>query len=236
MVPSTRIKPPGPVIYPESDIEPMVDNSQQFCWIFTLIGNLAALFRDRIDVFVGSNMVWYPIEGKPEVWAAPDVFVVFGRPKGDRQSFRQWEEQNIPPAVVFEILLPNALASECDERLEFYDRHGVEEYYSYNPATNLLRVFLRDGQLLQQQRPAHGFVSPHLGIRFDFSRPEMVVYAPDGMRFLTFDELTITQVEEVEKRAARLAELSRKARRGQASPEELQELDRLEDQSFPPSP
>ena len=32
--------------------------------------------------------------------------VVFGRPKGRRGSYRQWEEDNIPPQVVFEILSP----------------------------------------------------------------------------------------------------------------------------------
>jgi Uma2 family endonuclease len=35
---------------------------------------------------------------------APDVMVVFGRPKGERRSYRQWQEGNIAPQVVFEIL------------------------------------------------------------------------------------------------------------------------------------
>jgi hypothetical protein len=42
-------------------------------------------------------------------------------------------------------------------------------------------------------------------------------------------------MEQAEVRAARVLELSRKARHGQASPEELEELDRLENQTLPPS-
>jgi hypothetical protein len=39
-----------------------------------------------------------------------------------------------------------------------------------------------------------------------------------------------------EQRATRLAQLSRKARRQQATPEELAELERLEEQSAPQAP
>ena len=43
--------PTDPVDYPESDGQPMADNSKQFDWIVVLAGNLKALFRDRPDVF-----------------------------------------------------------------------------------------------------------------------------------------------------------------------------------------
>src|SRR6266481_5332706 len=94
---------PGPAVigYPESDGKPMADNTKQLRWIVVLFGNLSALFRDRQDVFVAANLFWYPVEGENEVRAAPDVLVVFGRPKGDRGSYRQWEEDNVPMTVVF---------------------------------------------------------------------------------------------------------------------------------------
>ncbi len=38
---------------------------------------------------------------------APDVMVVFGRPKGRRGSYKQWQEDNIAPQVVFAILSPS---------------------------------------------------------------------------------------------------------------------------------
>src|ERR1051325_4607165 len=87
--------PADDVIYLESDGLPMADNSRQFCWIYVIYGNLAAQFSDAKDVLVGGNMFWYPVEGHPEIVQAPDVFVVFGRPKGHRGSYQQWKEGGI---------------------------------------------------------------------------------------------------------------------------------------------
>jgi hypothetical protein len=84
----------------------------------------------------------------------------------------------------------------------------------------------------------------------------MIVFGPEGSRFLTFEEiesareqaeqraglaeqragLAEQRASHAEQRAARLAELGSKARRGLATTEELQELDRLEQASAPPLP
>ncbi len=231
-------RPAAAVVYPESDGEPLADNTKQFRWIYVLFGNIAALFRNARDVFVGGNLLWYPVEGEPEIRAAPDIFAVFGRPKGDRGSYKQWEEDNIPMTVVFEILSPNNRYMEMINKLMFYEDHGVEEYYVYDPDSNGLNIYLRRGEQLLLHRQAHGFVSPRLGIRFDLSGPEMVVYGLDNRRFLTFEELTAQAEKDADlarQRLARLAELSRKARHNQASAEEMQELERLENDASSPS-
>lgn len=225
----------SPTVYPESDGKPMAENTKQLRWIVGLFGNLSALFRDRSDVFVAADLFWYPVEGDDEARAAPDVLVVFGRPPGDRSSYRQWEEGNIPLTVVFEILSPSNTDVEMDDKYIFYEDHGVEEYYVYDPDHNRLKAFIRQGEVFRRVRPVDGFVSPRLGIRFDLSEAEMVVYGPDGRKFLTFQELEAARVQ-AEQRLARLAELSRKTRKGQATAADLQELERLEDESLrPPS-
>jgi Uma2 family endonuclease len=254
--------PPGMVaasaVYPDSDGLPMADNTKQARWIVVLFDNLLALFRERLDVFVAANLLWYAAEGEPEVRAAPDVLVVFGRPRGDRGSYRQWEEDNVPVTVVFEVLSPGNDYEEMDDKQLFYEEHGVLEYYVYNPDRNRLKVFLRQGDVFRRERKADGFVSPRLGIRFDLSGPEMRVFYPDGTPFLTFEQLKDAwehahlraeherqradqeqqqrlaaeeRAEQARQRAARLAELGRKARRGQASADELRELERLEDEA-----
>jgi Uma2 family endonuclease len=220
--------PPPPVVYLEFDGQLLSDNTRQLRWITTLFGNLAALFGERPDVFVAAELWWYPVEGQPEVRTAPDVLVVFGRPKGDRGTYKQWEESNVPPTVVFEVLSPSTTWMELDDMLAFCEEHGVEEFYAYDPDHNRLMAFVRQDDVLRRVRPGQGYVSPRLGIRFDVSGDELVVYRPDGQRFLTFPEQEAAR-REAEQRAARLAELSRKARRGQASAEELRELDRREE-------
>jgi Uma2 family endonuclease len=223
--------PPRPTspIYPESDGKPMADNTKQCRWIFVLFGNIAALFRDMLDVFVAADLFWYPVEGDLDEVTVPDVLVVFGRPKGDRGSYKQWEEDNVPVIVAFEVLSPSNTYMEMTDKHLFYEDHGVEEYYVYDPDANRLNVYLRKGDMLRPVRPVNGFVSPRLGIRFDLTGPEMVVFGPDRNRFLSFEELTAL-LEQSQRRAARMAELGRKARRQQATPEELQELERLEDE------
>jgi Uma2 family endonuclease len=211
----------------------MADNSKQFRWIVILAVNLSALFHQRADVYVGGNLYWYPEQGEDEKRAAPDVFVVFGRPKGDRSSYKQWEEGNIPLTVVFEVLSPSKSVPEMIEKHAFYDEHGVEEYYIYDPEKNNLFGYVRGVETLVGIRKVNGFVSPRLGIRSDLSGSEMVVYRPDGRPFLTFEELEADRERErdradkAERRANRMAELIRKTLRQEATPEEQYELDRL---------
>src|SRR5262249_10159290 len=113
------IPPPlrGPSLYPESDGKPLADNTKQARWIVVLFGNLSALFRAVEEVFIAADLLWYAVEGFPEVRIAPDVLVVFGRPKGDRGSYRQWEEDNIPVTVAFEVLSPSNDYQEMIDKL-----------------------------------------------------------------------------------------------------------------------
>ena len=76
-------------------------------------GGLDALFRDDPDVFVAGDLLWYPVEGDPKTRIAPDAMVVFGRPKGYRGSYKQWDEGGIAPQVVFEVLSPGNRPGRC---------------------------------------------------------------------------------------------------------------------------
>jgi Uncharacterized protein conserved in cyanobacteria len=131
------------VIYPDSDGQPRANNTKQFRWILVIQQNLDWLYANDPNVFVAGDLFWYPVEGKPNIVNAPDVMVVLGRPKGDRGSYQQWNEDNIAPQVVFEILSPGNSQNEMDRKLLFYDRYGVLEYYIYNPENNQLRGWLR---------------------------------------------------------------------------------------------
>ncbi|NJO84000.1 MAG: Uma2 family endonuclease [Blastochloris sp.] len=199
------------LVYPESDGQPMAENTEQFRWIVMIKENLEALFFDRADVFVAGDLLWYPREGHPDIRRAPDAMVVFGRPKGRRGSYRQWLEDHIAPQVVFEILSPGNTLSEILEKRDFYEQYGVEEYYLYNPDTSDLAGMLRQGNTLHVHTPMHGWRSPRLGIRFDTSGNELCLYAPDGQAFLSFSALKQQHAAEhaarqhAEQRAERLA-------------------------------
>jgi Uma2 family endonuclease len=189
------------VIYPESDGQPMADNTEQFRWIVVIKENLELLFANNPSVFIAGDLLWYPVEGNNTVCQAPDVMIAFGRPKGRRGSYLQWREDNIAPQVVFEILSPGNRLKELAKKFQFYDLYGVEEYYLYDPDTVDLNGWLRSqsGRLVVVENMAD-WISPRLGIRFDLSSAELQIYRPDGRRFLTFLELE-QRAEQAEQRA-----------------------------------
>ena len=176
------------IIYPDSDGQPMADNTKQFSWIVRIKENLELLFASDPNVFVAGDLLWYPVEGNNTLRKAPDAMVVFGRPKGDRGSYKQWEENNIAPQVVFEILSPGNTIKEMAEKLEFYDQYGVEEYYVYDPDKVDFSGWLRRENRLRVINPIVGWTSPQLGVRFEIE-DELKIFFPSGESFLTFVEI-----------------------------------------------
>jgi Uma2 family endonuclease len=175
--------------YPDSDGQPMADNTLQFEWIVTIEGGLAALYRHDEDVFVAGDLLWYPVHGSPTIRVAPDALVVFGRPKGYRGSYMQWREDGIAPQVVFEVLSPNNRVLEMIRKYRFYETYGVEEYYVYDPETGELTGFLRDGEALRDIPEMRGWVSPRLGVRFDLEGADLRLAGPDGRPFASYTDL-----------------------------------------------
>lgn len=185
--------------YPESDGKPVADNTLQFRWIMTIQGGIDAWFRNNPEVFVAGDLLWYPVEGQPKVSAAPDVMVAFGRPKGDRGSYLQWQEGGIAPQVVFEILSPNNTVAEMARKRRFYERHGVEEYYLYDPYTGDLSGWQRQEGALATIAAMDGWISPRLGVRFERegdTGDTLVLYHPSGERFVTYVELAAQREQE----------------------------------------
>jgi Uma2 family endonuclease len=178
------------IVYPNTDGQPIAENTVQFEWIVTIKGGLDHLFAEDPNVFVAGDLFWYPVEGHPEIVVAPDAMVAFDRPKGHRLSYLQWEEGNIPSQVVFEVLSPGNRVGEMVRKHEFYALHGVEEYYIYNPDPQRLELsgYLRQGDKLVEIPSMNGHVSPRLKIRFDFDDAGLKLIRPDGQRFLTFEE------------------------------------------------
>ena len=193
--------------YPESDGEPMSDNTLQAFWIIFLYNNLNALLPD----FVAANLLWYPVRGSRKA-LAPDVMVALGRPKGHRGSYKVWEEAGVHPQVAFEIRSPSNDDAEMAAKLADYDRYGVEEYYHYDPHRDLLEVFIRQDGALRLMPVVGSFDSPLLGIRFLLRVGGLGLLTPDGQPFRSFEEeqqrarRAEADARQARERAERLAE------------------------------
>ena len=180
---------PTDVSYPEDDGNRMAENTKQYRWIVIIKENLEILLANNLDAFIAGDLLWYPIEGDNVTCASPDVMVILGRPKGDRGSYQQWKEGNVAPKVTFEIMSPSNTQREMQEKRTFYETHGVDEFYIYDPDRFRLSGYIRQGGKLLPIANMEGWVSPSLNIRFSRSNGELEIFYPDGRRFLTTLEL-----------------------------------------------
>jgi len=136
--------------------------------------------------------------------------IVFGRPKGPRGSYKQWEEDGIAPQVVFEVLSPSNSARDLKDKLDFYQTYGVDEYYVYDPDANRLEVWLRQGGQLRPMSHINGWTSPRLGVRFRLDKDNLTIFYPDDRPFLSPVELA-RSMEQSEQRAAQEQERAEQA-------------------------
>ncbi|HBQ99435.1 MAG TPA: hypothetical protein DD761_13145, partial [Cyanobacteria bacterium UBA11691] len=104
-----------------------------------------------------------PVEEKLPFSQAPDVMVVLGVEKKDRGSYKQWEEGNIVPQVAIEIVSPSNTTGEMNDKFEFYDHYGVEEYYVYDLELNQLQGWLRSGGEINRNSSNGGLEKSFIG-------------------------------------------------------------------------
>jgi hypothetical protein len=167
-----------------------------------------AVFKDRPDVFVAGDLLWYPVKGRIDIRVAPDVLVAIGAPKEMRGSYIQFAENNLPPQVVVEILSPSNTAKEMAKKLAFYETYGVEEYYIYDPIKFIFSVYARHKDTLVLQEIGEEWLSPILGVRWSMKNGILELYRPDGQPFLSYLELLEEQnaaIEELQEQREALA-------------------------------
>jgi Uma2 family endonuclease len=224
---ATVTPPPKPAVvhYPDSDGQPMADNTVQFRWIQMLYAHLAGQYRDDANVFVAGDHLIYPVEGANKVRHAPDVYVAYGRPKGDRGSYKVWDEGGVFPQVIFEVWSPNNRYSDMQDKFAFYEKHGAEEYYILYPEFPMhAEAFRREGAKLVAVAAVNGYVSPRTGLRFALDTGDLTLYGSDGRRLLTVEERAAEQ-ERVERMAReqqeKAAKLAAKLRELGVDPDKL---------------
>lgn len=198
-------------LYPDSDGKPMADNTLQYRWIVRLVTNLRHLLKGEV-AFVAGDLLWYPVQvSQPPVPSqAPDVMVVLGRPQGDRGSYKQWEEDDIAPQVVFEIISPSNTMTEMSHKQMFYEKYGVLEMFFYEPETVNFWGFVRQqpDQSFTLITPLHlPWVSPTLNIRFELFDDGLAVFYPNGESFKEPEEILIERDQTQDKLDRAMAKL-----------------------------
>jgi Uma2 family endonuclease len=197
-----------PIHYPERDGKPMAETDVHIDVLIYLREALRDYFRNEPQVYVAGNMLLYYEEGNPAACVAPDVFVVQGVAKGERRTYKLWEEGQ-PPTVVFEITSRGSRLEDLGTKRALYAILGVQEYFLYDPLGEYLRPPLQ-GYRLQQgeyERMLPGdqgqLVSQTLSLELRLQDGQLLVVNPaTGERLLTPAEAHTARRTEAEARQA----------------------------------
>lgn len=220
------------LVYPESDGKRMAENTKQYDWITFIKSNLDIQFANNSSVFVAGDLLWYPVHGRVDICTAPDVMVALGRPKGHRGSYKQWDEGNVAPQVVFEILSPGNTKEEMAKKLNWYAQYGVVEYYIYDPDKNKFQVYMRSGDMLREESYKTSFwESPLLNIAFELGEEKLDIYYANHKPFLSHLEYSelFYKAQEAAEQAQHIAEEAQEmAKMEQKAKEEAQEMVKME--------
>src|SRR5205085_7440935 len=82
--------------YPTSDGRPIAETDFHRDAIVELIATLRDWFAEDEMTYVSGNILLFYEKGNKRRHVSPDVLVVHGAPKGDRDNYLIWEEGKAP--------------------------------------------------------------------------------------------------------------------------------------------
>ncbi|OGO41137.1 MAG: hypothetical protein A2Z04_08915, partial [Chloroflexi bacterium RBG_16_57_9] len=180
------------VEYPEGDGKPMAETEFHLVLMINLYLTLKYFFRQRPEVYVGSNMLVYYIEGDPTKSFAPDVFVVVGIPKGKRRTYKLWVEGKAPDLVI-ELTSRGTRREALYVKMALYEQLGVKEYFLFDPLSEYLKPPFQAYRLVDDvyvRVDGTPVVSEVLGLELRPEGDQLRFYDPETRQLLPFpDEL-----------------------------------------------
>lgn len=182
-------RPPRKVVYPTSDGKPMAETDDHRDLMVDLIETQKAHFADEPNVYVSGNLLMYYVQGDPRRHISPDVFVVFGVPKHNREYYLVWEEGKSPD-VVFELTSKSTRMEDQRTKLEIYrDILKVKEYFLFDPHGDYLDPPMQGFRLRARRytriRPMNNRLpSQVLGLHLERNGKELRLYDPSMDRWL----------------------------------------------------
>ncbi|MBD0337303.1 MAG: Uma2 family endonuclease [Cyanobacteria bacterium Co-bin13] len=131
--------------YPSSDGEPVAES---FVHLYALLVTLEVLLQylEGQRATVLGNQFLYYAQGFPRLRVAPDVMVIFNVEPGGRDSYKTWEEGEVP-AVVFEMTSKGTREQDQVFKKTLYEQMGVQEYWLFDPKGEWIEGQLRGYRL-----------------------------------------------------------------------------------------
>ncbi|HIK43108.1 Uma2 family endonuclease [Thermoleptolyngbya sp. M55_K2018_002] len=211
--PETAPSPP-PVVYPSSDGKPLAETYIHLYAIIVTLEVLKQYLKGQRATVLADQFLYYA-QGFPRLRVAPDVMVIQNVEPGGRDSYKIWEEGEVP-AVIFEMTSSSTARHDETFKYTLYEQLGVQEYWLFDPKGEWIPEQLRGYRLHREvYEPITDGRSAVLNLRLHPDGELIAFYREDtGEKLLIPDELwDLVEQErqrvEAERQRADAAERSR---------------------------
>ena len=189
------------IVYPETDGKPLPDGEYQSPIFRDVVGTLETHFRDRPDVHVNGNTMFYYEEGNPRRVISPDCYVAFGVDVEAilrNNTYLLWDVGK-PPDFVLEIGSSSTARNDLGRKRDLYAQLGIGEYWRFDGTGQdfyrepLAGEYLQDGEYSRYElhREADGMVwahSPTLDLDLCWDNGRLRYYNPATATWLLNQE------------------------------------------------
>ena len=194
MATASRRQATREVDYPTGDGKPMAETDVHRNLMFDTIQMLVDHFADQPDVYISGNLLMFYVEGDRRKHVSPDVFMVRGVEKKDRDHYLVWKEGKAPDVVV-EITSKLTRREDQKKKKDLYHTVlEVREYFQFDPTEDYLEPPLQGFRLIEGVYapivPVGGRLpSEVLGLHLERDGKRLRLFNPaTGARLLTATE------------------------------------------------
>src|SRR5262245_39344660 len=191
---SQRTRAPSTVLdngYPTSDGRPMAETDLHRDLMVDLIETLKDWFAADPQTYVSGNILLFYEPGNKRRHVSPDVLVVRGVPKRQRDNYLAWEEGKAPDLVI-EVTSKTTRTEDSRQKSELYRTVlRVPEYFLFDPRAEYLDppfqgFRLRRGRYVAIKPVAGRLASEVIGLHLEKDGNQLRLWDPiAGRRVLT---------------------------------------------------
>src|SRR5690348_6335414 len=119
--------------YPTTDHKPMAETERHRRIMTATIETLEDFFAAQPRVVASGNMLMFYEPGNRRRHVSPDVFVVRGVPKHERDNYLVWEEGRAPQFILELASSTTRREDQTTKRQLYQDTLKVREYFLFDP-------------------------------------------------------------------------------------------------------
>jgi Uma2 family endonuclease len=171
------------VDYPTSDGKPMSETEAHRKLMVALIETLEVYYVADPMVHVTGNLLVFYEEGDKRKHVSPDVFVVRGVPKKERDYYLMWDEGKGPDLVI-ELTSKTTKSEDVKKKMALYRNVlKVPEYFLFDPFRDYLKPPMQGYRLVNETyepiTPVEGRLpSEVLGLHLERAGSKLRLYNP----------------------------------------------------------